>query len=83
MSAYRVNKLLYDLQVQPALWDEFQADAHRVTDRYRLNPDEARAVLEVDATALSRLGVQPYLLRFFTVQRGMGNEEFIRQIEGA
>jgi hypothetical protein len=25
--------------------------------------------------------VQPYLLRFYTVQQGMSNEEFIRQLE--
>jgi hypothetical protein len=81
MSAYRVNKLLFDLQVQPGLWEEFKAHPGAVTDRYRLSAEEAQAVINVDATAMSRLGVQPYLLRFYTVRQGMGNEELIRQLE--
>ncbi|HWP30081.1 MAG TPA: hypothetical protein VNM50_11150 [Chloroflexota bacterium] len=81
MSVYRVNKLLFDLQAQPALWDEFRTNFEALAARYGLTPEEARAVREVDATALSRLGVQPYLLRFYTVQQGMSNEEFIRQLE--
>ncbi len=81
MSAYRINRLLFDLQMKPGLWDEFQASPGVVADRYHLDADEARAVIEVDATALSRLGVQPYLLRFYTVRSGMSNEELIRQIE--
>ena len=81
MGAYRVNKLLYDLQVQPSLWDELEAQPRTVADRYRLDDEEARAVLAVDATTLARLGVQPYLLRFYTVRRGMDNQEFIRQLE--
>ena len=83
MSAYRINKLLFDLQMQPGLFEEFTADPAQVTQRYRLDPEEARAVAEVDATALSRLGTQPYLLRFYTVRRGMSNDELIRQIERA
>ncbi|HLI27163.1 MAG TPA: hypothetical protein VKZ60_08840 [Chloroflexota bacterium] len=81
MSAYRINKLLFDLQMKPELFDEFLAHPEAVADRYHLTPEEARAVIEVDATALSRLGTQPYLLRFYTVRRGMSNEELIRQLE--
>ena len=81
MSAYRINKLLFDLQMEPGLWDEFKAAGAAVADRYRLAADEARAVVDVDATALSRLGAQPYLLRFYTVRQGMSNEELIRQLE--
>ena len=81
MSAYRINKLLFDLQMEPGLWDEFKASGAAVADRYRLDPEEARAVIDVDATALSRLGAQPYLLRFYTVRQGMSNEELIRQLE--
>src|SRR5438067_3952901 len=67
MSVYRVNKLLFDLQMQPSVQEEFKTSFDALADRYRLTPEEARAVREVDATALSRMGVQPYLLRFFTV----------------
>lgn len=81
MSAYRINKLLFDLQMQPGLFDEFVAAPAAITDRYRLSAEEARAVTEVDATTLSRLGTQPYLLRFYTVRRGMSNDELIRQVE--
>ncbi|HZU04860.1 MAG TPA: hypothetical protein VFB73_02720 [Chloroflexota bacterium] len=83
MSAYRVNKLLFDLQMQPTLWEEFTQNPQKVADQYRLSPEEAAAVINVDATAMSRLGVQPYLLRFYTVRRGMSNEELIRQLERA
>ena len=81
MSAYRINRLLFDLQMKPGMWDEFQASPQMVVDQYQLAPEEARAVVETDATSLSRLGVQPYLLRFYTVRRGMSNEELIRQLE--
>jgi hypothetical protein len=83
MSVYRVNKLLFDLQMQPALQDEFRTNFDALADRYRLDAEEARAVREVDATALSRMGVQPYLLRFFTVAQRMDNAELIRQLERA
>jgi hypothetical protein len=83
VSVYRINKLMYDLGAQPGLWDEFKSDYAGVGARYGLTDEEARALGEVDATALSRLGVQPYLLRFYTVQQGMSNDEFIRQIERA
>jgi hypothetical protein len=81
MSAYQLNRLLFDLQMKPGLWDEFAASPQAVTDRYGLDVDEARAVVAVDATAMSRQGVQPYLLRFYTVRQGMSNDELIRQLE--
>ena len=81
MSVYRVNKLLFDLQMQPSVQEEFKSNFDALADRYRLTPEEARAVREVDATVLSRMGVQPYLLRFFTVAQGVSNDELIRQLE--
>jgi hypothetical protein len=81
VSVYRVNKLMFDLQMQPGLGDEFKRDFAAVAARYGLTDEEARALRDVDATNLSRLGAQPYLLRFYTVQQGMGNDEFIRQLE--
>src|SRR5689334_22842825 len=83
MSVYRVNKLLFDLQMQPGVQEAFKSSFDALADRYRLTPEEARAVREVDATTLSRMGVQPYLLRFFTVAQGMSNDELIRQLERA
>jgi hypothetical protein len=83
MSTYRVNRLLFDLQMQPGLFEELQANPAQVTDRYQLSAEEAAAVVRVDATTLSRLGVQPYLLRFYTVRQGMSNEELIRQLDQA
>jgi hypothetical protein len=83
MSVYRVNKLLFDLQMQPSVQEEFKTDFAALADRYRLTPEEARAVREVDATALSRMGVQPYLLRFFTVAQGVSNAALIEQLERA
>lgn len=83
MSVYRVNKLLFDLQMQADVQQAFKTNFASLADRYRLTPEEARAVHEVDATVLSRMGVQPYLLRFFTVAQGVGNQELIDQIERA
>jgi hypothetical protein len=83
MSVYRVNKLLFDLQMQPDVQQEFKSNYAALADRYRLTPEEARAIREVDATALSRMGAQPYLLRFFTVAQGVGNAELIEQLERA
>jgi hypothetical protein len=81
MSAYQVNRLLFDLQMNPSLWDEFKTAPRAVAERYELSPAEAAAVIGVDAMTLTRQGVQPYLLRFYTVRQGMSNEELIRQIE--
>ena len=81
VSVYRVNKVMFDLQVRPGLWDEFKSDFAAVAARYGLTDEEAHALRDVNATTLSRLGAQPYLLRFYTVQQGMGNDEFIRQLE--
>jgi hypothetical protein len=83
MSVYRVNKLLFDLQMQPSVQQEFKTSFDALADRYRLTPEEARAVREVDATGLSRMGVQPYLLRFFTVAQGVSNVDLIEQLERA
>ncbi|HLH26050.1 MAG TPA: hypothetical protein VK066_26335 [Chloroflexota bacterium] len=83
MSVYRVNKLLFDLQMQPTVQEEFKTNFAALADRYRLTPEEARAIREVDATALSRMGVQPYLLRFFTVAQGVSNADLIEQLERA
>jgi hypothetical protein len=83
MSVYRVNKLLFDLQMQPNVQEDFKTSFDALADRYRLTPEEARAVREVDATVLSRMGVQPYLLRFFTVAQGVSNVDLIEQLERA
>lgn len=82
MSTYELDKLLFEVQ-PPERWAEFKADPRAVVQRYRLTPEEAHAVLEVNATAMRRLGAQPYLLRFFTSRSGMSNAEFVRQLEEA
>jgi hypothetical protein len=69
------------MQAKPELWEQFLEAPGPVVAGYGLTEDEANAVVGVDATALSRFGVQPYLLRFYTVRRGMSNEELIRQLE--
>jgi hypothetical protein len=83
MSVYRVNKLLFDLQMQPTVQEEFKSNFDALADRYRLNAEEARAIRDVDATTLSRMGAQPYLLRFFTVAQGVSNVDLIEQLERA
>lgn len=65
MSLYQLQKLLYQLNRDPALQADFTADAPAVADRYELTDEERRAVLEPDIGLLYVLGVNGQILMHF------------------
>lgn len=65
MSLYQLQKLLYQLNRDPALQADFTANATAVADRYELTDEERRAVLEPDIGLLYVLGVNGQILMHF------------------
>jgi len=80
MRDYWLSKLFFDLQ-NPALAAEYRADRNKVLERYPLKP-EVRAAVERDDVAYVARITNPYLLRFYFLVAGMGEEEFLRRIRG-
>ncbi len=75
---YWLSKLFYDL-LQPATAAEWHADRTRVLDRYPLESDVRRAVLD-DEMAVIAPRVNAYLLRFYYGICGVKDEEFIQRL---
>jgi hypothetical protein len=73
MSLHSVERLLYDLNRDPAKVTAFQSRPAAVLAGYELTEDEARWLAERDILALYRHGVHPLLLapasRFFQIDQ--------------
>ena len=82
MRDYWLSKLFFDLQSTPALGAEYRADRAKVLDRYPLKP-EVRAAVDKDDVAFLAARVNPYLLRFYFVVRGMPEGEFLSKVRNA
>jgi hypothetical protein len=80
MSAYALNKLLRDVNRDPATRERFFNDAAAVAAGYDLSDEERRAVLERDVTALYRLGVHGLILRPFTILHQIPEPEYLEAI---
>lgn len=76
MSLHAVERLLYELNRDPAKVTEFRERPERLLERYDLTEEERGWFAERDVLALYRHGVHPLLLapasRFF----GIGQSEF-------
>jgi hypothetical protein len=73
MSKHSVERLLYDLNRDPAKVAAFHVDPDAVLGGYELTPQEAGWLRERDILALYRHGVHPLLLapasRFFEIDQ--------------
>lgn len=65
MSLYQLQKLLFELNRDPALQSAFTNGATAVTDRYELTEEERAAILEPDIGLLYVLGVNGQILMHF------------------
>ena len=62
MSAYQLNKFLYELKEADKA-KEALVNPAGVLERYRLSPEEIRALEAEDLAALYALGANPYMIR--------------------
>jgi hypothetical protein len=83
MSLYALQKLLYELNRDPAVQDAFTADREAVLSRYRLADEEADAMRRDDIGKLYILGVNGQILMHFAAWRGLGWDEYIQAMKDA
>ncbi len=82
MSTYALNKLLRDVNRDPAIRARFFEDAAAVAASYDLTAEERRAVLARDIGALYRLGVHGLILRPFTILHEVSEPDYLNAIRG-
>jgi Aromatic-ring-opening dioxygenase LigAB, LigA subunit len=83
MSLYALQKLIYELNRDPAVQDAFTADRDAVLSRYRLDDEEAEAMRSDDIGKLYILGVNGQILMHFAAWRGLGWDEYIQAMKDA
>jgi hypothetical protein len=82
MSTYALNKLLRDVNRDPAIRARFFENAADVAAAYDLTEEERRAVLARDIRALYRLGVHGLILRPFTILHEVSEPDYLNAIRG-
>lgn len=70
MSLYYVQKLLYELNRDPALRERFAADRESVLAAYDLSAEEQRAIRDPDIGLLYVMGVNGQILMHYAALRG-------------
>ncbi len=83
MSLYMVQKLLYELNRDPRVQEEFAADREGVLSRYRLTDEEVDALRADDVGKLYVLGVNGQILMHFAAWRGLAWDEYIQAMKDA
>jgi hypothetical protein len=89
MSAYALNKMLREVNRNPATREAFFRDRAAVAANFDLTEEERAAVLAHDVHALYRLGVHGLILRPFTINAGqsgggpgLSDAEYVATIRG-
>lgn len=80
MSSYALQKLLRDVNRNPASREAYFASPSEFSQAYDLTDEERRALLELDITHLYRLGVHGLILRPFTLLHKMPEREYLERI---
>jgi hypothetical protein len=83
MSLYALQKLLYELNRDPAIQQAFTADREAVLARYKLSKEEAEAIRSDDIGKLYILGVNGQILMHFAAWRGLPWDEYIQAMKDA
>ena len=83
MSLYALQKLLYELNRDPRVQQEFVGDREAVIARFRLSGEEADAVRNDDIGLLYILGVNGQILMHFAAWRGLSWDEYIEAMKDA
>jgi Aromatic-ring-opening dioxygenase LigAB, LigA subunit len=82
MSLYQVDKLLFALFNDLELQEEYKRSADDVLKRYDLQEDELKAIREVDAGALYRMGAHTFLLWQFARMMDLKPAVYFKQVRG-
>ena len=83
MSLYSLQKLLYELNRDTRVQQEFLAGPEEVLARFRLSGEEAEAVRRDDVGMLYILGVNGQILMHFAAWRGLAWDEYIQAMKDA
>jgi len=82
MSTYALNKLLRDVNRDPAVRARYFDSPTEVSAGYDLTEEERRALLARDIGALYRLGVHGLILRPFTILHQVSEPDYLKAIRG-
>lgn len=77
MSLYYVQKLLYNLNRDPAVQRDFKADRRHVMAAYDLTDEERKALQEADIGLLYVFGVNGQLLMHFAALLGIEWDDYL------
>ncbi len=70
MSLYHVQKLIYELNRDPAVRQQYEQNFEELLARYELTAEELRAIREPDIGLLYVMGVNGQLLMHYAALRG-------------
>ncbi len=82
MSLYQVDKLLFNLFNDLELQEKYRQDFSDVLKRYDLQDSEIKALREVNAGELYRMGVHSFLLWQFGRMMDLKPATYFKQIRG-
>jgi len=82
MSLYQVDKLLFALFNDLELQEQFKRNANDVLQRYDLQDFERRAIQEVNAGELYRMGAHSFLLWQFARMMDLKPAVYFKQVRG-
>lgn len=77
MSLYYVQKLLYQLNRDPAVRKRFSSDRELLLTEYELDDEERRAIVDGDVGLLYVMGVNGQLLMHYAALIGQEWDEYI------
>ena len=78
-----LQKLIYELNRDPRVQQEFLDDREALLARFRLSDDEAEAMRSDDIGMLYILGVNGQILMHFAAWRGFAWDEYIQAMKDA
>ena len=82
MSLYQVDKLLFNLFNDLELQDKYKRDSDEVVRRFDLQDTELKALREVNAGELYRMGAHTFLLWQFARMMDLKPAAYFKQIRG-
>ncbi len=83
MSLYNVQKILYQLNRDSKLQQQFTEDKNSVLDEYKLEADEREALSKPDIGYLYILGVNGQILMHYAAMCGLEWPEYIQAMRDA
>ena len=80
MSLYYAQKLLYELNRDPAVKQRYAEDFPALVDEYELTEEERGAILKPDIGLLYVLGVNGQILMHYAALRGYDWDEYLESM---